>query len=93
LILVNISEEEDVDEYSDFDSTEPEAGFHHPPPPVEAVSSAAILAEVVVEDELNAKTAAISAVRRIERMYPEPHAWKKPTRSPRCTRPNASGVN
>lgn len=56
------------------------------------VSDAAMLAEVVSELELNAMTAAISAVRRIDRMYPEPHAWKKPTRSPRCTRANASGV-
>jgi len=35
---------------------------------------AASLAELS-EDELNSKTAASSAVRRIERMYPEPHAW------------------
>ena len=57
------------------------------------LKSAAISLAVVCEDELNSKTAASSAVRRIERMYPEPHAWKNPMRLPRCTRANASGIN
>ena len=57
------------------------------------LKSAAISLAVVCEDELNSKTAASSAVRRIERMYPEPHAWKNPMRSPRWIKANASGIS
>ena len=45
------------------------------------------------EDDSNSKTAASSAVRRIDRMYPEPHAWKKPIISPRSSSATASDVN